>query len=819
MQIINNHSRLYGEIYMKPIIKKAVKQLKNPYWMAKNRYIKYFDKLPIDNKAVLIESQHGDEFNGNVFYIVKYLASCEKYRDFTIYLSCKLGKKNLFKQKLDAYSIQNVKLAILSSDEYFRAMASAKYLINDNTFLPFYQKKEGQVYINTWHGTPLKSLGRKIKNDASNIGNPQKNFVMADWLVYPNEYTMKHMVEDYMIGNIAKGKIIYSGYPRNEIFFDKNRRSELRTKLGLDNKRVYAYMPTFRGTAKTGVSSKSDSYMLYYLYELDKHLENNEVLYLNLHPVSKSLVDFDEFEHIKPFPEKLDIYDFLNIADCLVSDYSSVFFDFACTGRKIILFTFDKEDYLRDRGVYIPLSSLPYPQPNNHLELLEELRKDKDYDDSDFVKTFCSYDSINATSQLCDRLILGEETGLKTADIPSNGKENVLIYAGNLAPNGVTASLRNLLNTVDTDKRNYYISFSQKAVEPYADNLLTFPDNTFYYSIIGGHNLTLRDRIIKVLFRFKILNVKSYLKLNGKRVKQNFEKDFGLAGFDTYIQFSGYVPDAILKFAQTDKNNIIYVHSDMLKEIKNRGNQRKDVLHYAYRNYDKVAVVTDDIFTSASKISKKNDNIFVAKNAIPDKLILKKSLQDAKLDKDTESSYELGEAMNFLNDKSTKKIITVGRFSPEKGHERLVDAFGEFSKNHDDARLVIMGGSSFKNEYEKLLEHIESKNLSSKVLLLKKVSNPFAIIRLCDCFILSSYYEGFGLVLAEADIVGLPIVSTDITGPRGFMQKNHGVLVDNSQQGIEKGLEMLYNGEVKKLSVDYDQYNDEVVEHFERLMK
>ena len=92
-------------------------------------------------------------------------------------------------------------------------------------------------------------------------------------------------------------------------------------------------------------------------------------------------------------------------------------------------------------------------------------------------------------------------------------------------------------------------------------------------------------------------------------------------------------------------------------------------------------------------------------------------------------------------------------------------------------------------------------------------------LRLCDCFILSSYYEGFGLVLAEADIVGLPIVSTDITGPRGFMQKNHGVLVDNSQQGIEKGLEMLYNGEVKKLSVDYDHYNDEVVEQFERLMK
>ena len=373
---------------MNPIIKKANKQLKNPYWKAKTKYAKYFDKLPIDEKAILIESQHGDEFNGNVFYIVKYLRSSEKYKDFKVYLSCKLRKVSIFKQKLETYDIKNVEIVILSTKEYFKVMASAKYLINDNTFLPFYQKKDGQIYINTWHGTPLKSLGRKIKNDAANIGNPQKNFVIADWLLYPNEYTMQHMVEDYMIGNIAQGKIIYSGYPRNTIFFDDDRRRSLITELGLNDKRVYAYMPTFRGTAKTGLSGKSDSYMLYYLYELDKKLSGNEVFYLNLHPVSKSLVNFDEFEHIKPFPEEFDTYDFLNIADCLVSDYSSVFFDFACTGKKIILFTFDKEDYLRDRGVYISLDELPYPQASNGDELLAELRKDKNYDDADFVAEF-----------------------------------------------------------------------------------------------------------------------------------------------------------------------------------------------------------------------------------------------------------------------------------------------------------------------------------------------------------------------------------------------------------------------------------------------
>ena len=57
--------------------------------------------------------------------------------------------------------------------------------------------------MNTWHGTPIKSLGRKIKNDALNIGNPQRNFLTADYILFTNEYTKWHMLEDYMMDNIA----------------------------------------------------------------------------------------------------------------------------------------------------------------------------------------------------------------------------------------------------------------------------------------------------------------------------------------------------------------------------------------------------------------------------------------------------------------------------------------------------------------------------------------------------------------------------------------------------------------------------------------
>ena len=175
--------------------------------------------------------------------------------------------------------------------------------------------------------------------------------------------------------------------------------------------------------------------------------------------------------------------------------------------------------------------------------------------------------------------------------------------------------------------------------------------------------------------------------------------------------------------------------------------------------------------------------------------------------------------MKFLLDKSTKKFITVGRFSPEKGHDRLVNAFENFAKNHEDARLVILGGSSYDDHYEKLLKLITDKHLTDKVLLIMDVSNPYAIIKLCDSFVLSSYYEGFGLVLAEADIVGLPVISTNITGPRGFMNKYGGTMVDNSQGGIEEGLKLLYDGKVPKLKTDYRQYNKEVVDEFEAMLK
>ena len=86
------------------------------------------------------------------------------------------------------------------------------------------------------------------------------------------------------------------------------------------------------------------------------------MLFVKLHPMAKNDVALDRFSHIRPFPDDCETYCFLNAADVLITDYSSVFYDFAITRKKCVLFTPDAADYEAERGFYRPLSSLPFPQ-------------------------------------------------------------------------------------------------------------------------------------------------------------------------------------------------------------------------------------------------------------------------------------------------------------------------------------------------------------------------------------------------------------------------------------------------------------------------
>ena len=96
----------------------------------------------------------------------------------------------------------------------------------------------------------------------------------------------------------------------------------------------------------------------------------------------------DAYQHILPFPTEVSNYEFLNCADALITDYSSVFFDFSLTKKPIILFMYDYDTYLADRGLYMDVRSLPFRQIYKTDELVECLRSgaclQDDYSDTEY---------------------------------------------------------------------------------------------------------------------------------------------------------------------------------------------------------------------------------------------------------------------------------------------------------------------------------------------------------------------------------------------------------------------------------------------------
>lgn len=811
-------------------IKKFYKQIKRRLkrgYFRKKKYAWYYENCPVEEKVVLLESQHGKSFGGNIFAIAKELSGNPEYEDYTIWLSCVRKQVKSRRRFLKRYGMERVQVISTGDKEYFRLLATAKYLVNDNTFIYIFIKRPEQVYLNTWHGTPLKTLGKRMQKDYGTIGNAQRNFLCADYLLYPNEFTMEHMIQDYMIENLGSSEVLLAGYPRNTAFFDDARRKEIRKECGFEGMEVFAYLPTWRGTVGDVTSEEQNERLRFYLQELDAKLKENQRVYVKLHPISSKAIDLSQFQRVLPFPGTWETYEFLNATDGLITDYSSVFFDYAVSGRKIVLFTYDKEEYTAERGFYFPLTELPFPQTDTVDELLACLNTPKSYDDTEFLKKFCAYEHKDATKAVVRKFMTGEDSPfIQKRTIPDNGKKNVVIYAGGFSKNGITASIINLLHNLDTSKHNYIILYKIAELKKHQESLLELPEGVSHFGFYNANSVPLADALkCKLWSKLHLLSYEKAAPILKRAALNDSRRIFNGCRVDKLIQFNGYVNEMILLFEAMPCSKSIYAHNDMVQEIKTKGNVSKEVLSHAYQTYDSVAVVTPDLIKPTEEIAAfwKEDglsgkaNVVVAKNVINYKRVLKLAKEEFVLDEKTAMNVEEERLREILSEKATK-FITIGRFSQEKGHFRLLDAFEKLHKEHPDTYLFIVGG--YGPLFAKTVERAAEMDCADYIVIIKYLSNPFALLKQCDYFVLSSFYEGFGLVLAEADILGVPCFSTDITGPKLFMEQYGGKLVESSEEGILSGLRDCMAGKVPKhLSVDYETYNQEAVAQFESLLE
>ncbi|MBR4555775.1 MAG: CDP-glycerol glycerophosphotransferase family protein [Ruminococcus sp.] len=700
------------------------------------------------------------------------------------------------------------------SFKYFRLLAEAGYLITDTSFTTKYIKKKGQVILNTWHGTPLKVMGRDVADSAYSMGNIERNLLFSDYLVYPNEYMKEKMVSAYMLEGVYKGTILNEGYPRNCIFFDKLKARDVRTALGLDGKKVYVYMPTWRGNLAKMKTDEQMKLMQKYLSELDGMLDDDEVIITKLHPFMAADLDTSGFRHIIPMDPEYDSYEVLSAADGLITDYSSVFYDFANTGKKIILFAYDEEAYMAERGVYVSLDELPFPKVRDAESLVREMRSPKNYDDTEFLRYNCTYESPGAGERIL-RHVIGGEKVCNEERIYDSSKENVLIFAGSLAKNGITTACLNLLSQLDLDRYRYYVTFQQPMVADDPMRVSKIPAGARIIPMSTKPNYTLGEALAMIRF-YKLDRKGSYKKIE-RMCRRDAERFFGGIDFRHVVQYEGYGKNMIHLFRAFDCDRTIFVHNNMLEELATKNNQHRLSLVSAYRDYDKVACVTQDLVGSTRELAGDEARITVVNNCHDYRSVLERADAEMKFDETTLSTVPAEELKEILGDRSLMKIINIGRFSAEKGHDLLTAAFEKFASVHPEARLIIIGG--YGSLYNDTLAAVKRSPAADKIIVIRAVYNPMPILRQCDLFVLSSRYEGLGLTILEADTLGIPVVSTEICGPSGFMREHGGYMVPCSAEGILEGMNAFAEGKVRAMNVDYEAYNKNAAAQFEGLLK
>lgn len=519
--------------------------------------------------AVFIDSHASSDLGGNLYYIARQIVS-GRYGKFKLYISVRdlehLPQNVQLLQR--EFPSAGIKLIIQESRAKYYALAVSKYLFTDVQLSRFYVKRPGQVIVQTWHGTPLKKLGYSYAEDVAFTGGQKKSFIMADYILFPNQYTMEHMVESYRLRDNLTGTILLNGYPRNAVFFDRDAGRRLRIQMELENKRVYAYMPTWRGALTN--SSNAVREQAAFLREIDSKLREDQICYIKLHRLASQEIDFSEFKQIRQFPQDRETYEFLAAVDCLITDYSSVMFDFLCTRKKIILYTYDREQYLKSQGTYIDMDELPFPQVDDLDQLIKEMAATKQYDDTEAYNRFCPYDNAAAAQQLCEKVIRGGDVCMEVIPQQSKG-QNILLYGGNLHANINTQRFMYYLDQIEGTGDNYCVSYKNTDYYKYPIRLQAVVDAfdlqsvECFHGIIG--NDTLRRRSWKVkLFKNGVVN-KRVLKKVKNYYTTVFQQQFCGKHFDKIITFPGTPLDLMELFLFADTSEkIFYVDSKMLED-------------------------------------------------------------------------------------------------------------------------------------------------------------------------------------------------------------------------------------------------------------
>lgn len=372
---------------------------------------KLLGKLPVSNKVIIFESFHGKQYSDNPRAIYEYMK--ENLNGYKLYWSA--DRRNI--QKFQGRDLNVVRRF---SIKWLLLMATAKLRVT-NARLPLWIPKPNQtLYLQTWHGTPLKRLATdmdQVLMPGTNTEKYKRNFTMEsnnwDFLVSPNAYSTEIFKRAFDFNK----KVIESGYPRNDYLINANNNDEIskvKGKLGIpQEKKVILYAPTWRDNQFYSKGKYKFDIQLD-LNKLQEEFGDKYVILLRMHYLIAENLDLSGFEGFV-FDESHyeDIRELYLISDILITDYSSVFFDYANLKRPIIFFVYDIEEY-RDnlRGFYIDFEKkAPGPLVDSTEQIIDEISKIEEVgfiwtpELEEFYQKFCSLEDGKASEKVVTEVV------------------------------------------------------------------------------------------------------------------------------------------------------------------------------------------------------------------------------------------------------------------------------------------------------------------------------------------------------------------------------------------------------------------------------
>lgn len=328
----------------------------------------FFGLFPVERKLVVFESFFGRQFSCNPRAIYEYMfRHCPDYR---LVWCADRAYENIF----ESHHLVYVRRYSL---KWLFLMSRARYWVTNIRYPDWFRKPAHTVYLQTWHGTPLKKLALDLDTYSDTYKKQfARDAAMWDKLISPNPYSSRIFTRAFDF----HGQLLETGYPRNDVLYEENNPKsirQIREHCGIPaDKKVLLYAPTWRDDQNLG----DEHYRFDLALDLRKirsAFGNEFVILLRLHYLIADQLDLSAFDGFAfDVSSYEDIRDLYLITDVLITDYSSVFFDYANLKRPMIFFAYDIEKY-RDqlRGFYFDFEKeAPGPIVTTTSQLVEALK-------------------------------------------------------------------------------------------------------------------------------------------------------------------------------------------------------------------------------------------------------------------------------------------------------------------------------------------------------------------------------------------------------------------------------------------------------------